>query len=645
MSKFSIAIVLSVLLCTSSAYADIERVSVSSSGVQANKGSLSPAISTDGRFVAFYSDASNLVDGTNSTFGIFVHDRDTGMTERVDIFYGERPSISSDGRIVAFETQIALIPDDTNVEDDIYVHDRNTRITERASVSSTGEQANGSSHRPSISADGRYVAFESAFNDVGGIFVHDRNTGTTELVSVSPAGNPGFPSGSNRPSISADGRFVTFDSGAHNFAPDDTNGRTDIFVHDRYTRVTERVSVSSTGVQANHHSTHSTISASGRFVTFVSYASNLVAGDTNNYGDIFVHDRDTGTTERVSVSSAGNQGFFHPSQPSISADGRFVTFYSEADRLVAGDTNFKYDVFIHDRDTAVTERVSVSAISAQANGDSINASISADGRFVTFASLANNLVASDTNDTGDVFVADNPLFVLDSDLITIKKRINNVIRDTQSTAAQLAAGTLFKQSYQVTNNSPNRIYQVKVFEDGNLACNFYSLNPGEIKERCVTSQTVLKGDQHEKVKLMAKISGSGEMLTSNTDAYYTGLTNVTGELRVTHRINNVNADAIGQAPTLGSSQATVSYKVENIGDIEIYQVKTYHDPVSPVNSGWDLLCVLGPMKPGQVRYCKRDIILTESNINQVIGRVQGRNAIRSATNVVNASNPTYFIVP
>ena len=121
--------------------------------------------------------------------------------------------------------------------------------------------------------------------------------------------------------------------------------------------------------------------------------------------------------------------------------------------------------------------------------------------------------------------------------------------------------------------------------------------------------------------------------------------NVSGELRVTHRINNANADSPDQAQTLGSSQASVSYKVENTGEIELYQVKTYHDPVSPVNSGWALQCVLGPLKPGQVRYCKRDIILDETGLNQAMGRVQGRNAIRSATDVVNASNPTYFIVP
>ena len=120
---------------------------------------------------------------------------------------------------------------------------------------------------------------------------------------------------------------------------------------------------------------------------------------------------------------------------------------------------------------------------------------------------------------------------------------------------------------------------------------------------------------------------------------------MTGELRVTHRINNINADTVDQAPILDAQQATVLFKIENTGDIELYQVKAYHDPVSPVNSGWNLLCVLGPMEPGRIRYCKRTITLNESGLNHAMGRVQGRNAIRSATDVVNASNQTYFIVP
>ncbi len=176
--------------------------------------------------------------------------------------------------------------------------------------------------------------------------------------------------------------------------------------------VTERVSVSSAGSEGNQQSERSAVSADGRFVAFVSLADNLVPGDTNNEADIFVHDRLTGTTERVSVSSREEQangdssflGFFQ--KPAISADGRFVAFASTATNLVAHDTNNAEDIFVRDRLNGTTERVSLTGSGGQANADSSFASISADGQFVAFGSFADNLVAGDTNFTSDVFVRD-----------------------------------------------------------------------------------------------------------------------------------------------------------------------------------------------------------------------------------------------
>jgi Tol biopolymer transport system component len=194
--------------------------------------------------------------------------------------------------------------------------------------------------------------------------------------------------------------------------PGDTNGANrDIFVRDRQSGQTELVSVSSAGVQGNYGSSNPTISADGRFVAFESSASNLVPGDTNGAnGDIFVHDRETGQTERVSVSSAGAQGNYGSVDPTISADGRFVAFRSEANNLVPGDTNDRPDVFVRDRQTGETERVSVSSAGTQGNGHSVHPTISADGRFVAFESSASNLVPGDTNGAnGDIFVALNVL--------------------------------------------------------------------------------------------------------------------------------------------------------------------------------------------------------------------------------------------
>jgi hypothetical protein len=173
--------------------------------------------------------------------------------------------------------------------------------------------------------------------------------------------------------------------------------------------VTTRVSVASDGTEGNGGSISAAISADGRFVAFHSFADNLVAGDTNGFTDVFVHDRLTDITERVSVASDGTEGNHQSLVPAISADGRFVAFESFADDLVAGDTNGFTDVFVHDRLTGITERVSVASDGTEGNGASISAAISADGRFVAFQSHADNLVAGDTNGTVDVFVHDRCL--------------------------------------------------------------------------------------------------------------------------------------------------------------------------------------------------------------------------------------------
>ncbi|MGH2537869.1 MAG: TolB family protein, partial [Candidatus Promineifilaceae bacterium] len=185
--------------------------------------------------------------------------------------------------------------------------------------------------------------------------------------------------GSYYPSISADGRYVAFYSDAWNLVGGDTNGTWDVFVHDRDTGQTSRVSVASDGAQGDNHSGAPSISADGRYVAFNSVASNLVGGDTNGAYDIFVHDRDTGQTSRVSIASDGAQGNESSGVPAISADGRYVAFYSEASNLVGGDTNGYLDVFVHDRDTGQTSRASVASDGAQANGASYFPAISADG--------------------------------------------------------------------------------------------------------------------------------------------------------------------------------------------------------------------------------------------------------------------------
>lgn len=398
------------------------RASVKSYGGQANGNSYGPSSSADGRFVAFWGDASNLVPGdTNGFRDVFVHDRMTGETTRVSVdssdTQGNResgwPSISAEGRFVAFYSQATnLIAGGTNGAAHIFVHDRQTGETTLVSVSSSGIQGNYASEYPSISADGRFVAFDSAATNlvsadtngvIDDIFVHDRQTAETTLVSVNSNGTQGNDY-SYDPSISANGRFVAFWSWASNLVTGDTNGLPDVFLQDRLTGQTTRVSVDSSGDQADYGGSYASISADGRFVAFVSDATNLVADDTNGFRDVFVHDRQTGETTRVSISSSGTQGNNSSSGPSISADGRFLGFESIATNLVTGDTNGHFDVFLHDRRTAQTTLVSVSSSEAQGNDDSYNPSISPDGRLVAFFSDAKNLVGGDTNSTTDVFV-------------------------------------------------------------------------------------------------------------------------------------------------------------------------------------------------------------------------------------------------
>jgi Tol biopolymer transport system component len=242
--------------------------------------------------------------------------------------------------------------------------------------------------------------------------------GDTTRVSVSSSGEQtNYDSGntSGNTSVSSDGRFVAFGSGATNLVAGDTNDADDIFVRDRQTGTTQRVSVDSSGNQVDGNSISPSISSDGRFVAFSSNASNLVAGDTNAMVDVFVRDRQTGTTQRVSVNSSGNQAHLsrHGSYDcSISPEGRFVAFTSGAKNLVPGDTNGKQDIFVHDRRTGTTQRVSVSSSGTQGDGHSgyyyggfiTRPSISAEGRLVAFDSDATNLVSGDTNGAADVFV-------------------------------------------------------------------------------------------------------------------------------------------------------------------------------------------------------------------------------------------------
>jgi Tol biopolymer transport system component len=212
---------------------------------------------------------------------------------------------------------------------------------------------------------------------------------------------------SDRPALSADGRYVAFSSSATNLVASDNNSTGDVFVRDRETGTTERVSIAYNGLETDLPSGSPTLSAGGRWVAFDSTATNLVPGDTNGTGDVFVRDRQTGATRRVSVGPGGIEGNGDlGGRGAISATGRFVAFFSEATNLVPGDTNGTFDVFVHDTATGMTRRASVGHGGAQADGFSGSPALSGSGRFVVFDSDATNLVPGDNNGSVDVFVHD-----------------------------------------------------------------------------------------------------------------------------------------------------------------------------------------------------------------------------------------------
>jgi len=346
-----------------------------------------------------------------------------GVTTRVSVStsgaqangYSSWPSISADGRYVAFESFAStLVAGDTNDCIDIFVRDRLNNTTKRVSVNSSGGEGNGDSRDPHLSADGRYVTFYSAAsnlvsddtNETIDVFVHDRDTGETTRVSLSSSGDEGNGE-SSWSTISGNGLFVAFESLADNLVPDDTNGALDMFVHDRDTGETTRVSVSSSGEEGNGESgspATRSISDDGRYVVFFSDASNLVANDTNGYHDVFLHDRNTSSTTRISVNADGEEGNNLSANSSISPDGHTVVFNSKATNFIENDNNDAYDVFVYDVDADELTHVSVSSTGEQSNQRSFLPSLSGDGQLVIFYSEATNLVANDTNELNDVFL-------------------------------------------------------------------------------------------------------------------------------------------------------------------------------------------------------------------------------------------------
>ena len=430
--RISLPLAAALVLASAARGQVISRVSVDGNGNQGNAQSglglafeqRTVAISADGNVIAFASAASNLVAGDgNGSIDIFVVDRVAGTIERVSVDSTGieadadcvAPAISADGNVVAFWSRTTnLVANDTNGAEDTFLHDRSTGITERVSVNTAGVEGDLGSYRASLSSDGMLVAFESNATNLAvvdtnkstDIFLRDRAAGTTRRVSLTSSGTPPGPGGCFDPSISSDGSRVAFSARATDFVLGDTNGHYDVFVRDRVAVTTVRVSVDSSGLQGDSTSWHPTICADGSTVEFESYASNLVPGDVEGQGDVFVHELASGITERVSVDGSGNGGDGESNDAMLSADGKFVVFSSLAANLFANDTNGVRDVFLRDRAAGTTAALSVDISNVPSNGESGLPAISADATQVAFSSVATDLVFGDTNGCCDVFVAD-----------------------------------------------------------------------------------------------------------------------------------------------------------------------------------------------------------------------------------------------
>lgn len=422
------ALLLLAQVLEAAAVSAVERVSIRDGVIQGNGASSGPAVSRLGRCVAFHSSATNLLpwsEDSNAVTDVYLFKKDTGRLSRVSVdadtgqgnrasqAQGFRPAIDSDCTCVAFSSDATnLVGDDTNGTTDVFVRDLEAQTTTRVSVGMNGE-GNGASSFPDVDARCRMVAFQSTssnlvpddINNTADIFVHDRATGVTSRVNTNAGAEAD--GASITPAISADGRCVAFATAATNLLPGDTNETMDIYVACDGV-VTCRASMASGGEEADGSSFLPSLSADGNLVAFKSLASNLVADDWNDAADVFVHDCRRNTTQRVSIGNVDQEGNDHSFPATISDDGRFVAFGSFASNLILGmNVGGFAQIYVRDRERNTTTLVSRSPMDTPANGSApdLPPSMSPDGSFVAFASLASNLDPPDTNGLMDAFLA------------------------------------------------------------------------------------------------------------------------------------------------------------------------------------------------------------------------------------------------
>jgi Tol biopolymer transport system component len=389
------------------------RVSIASQGTEADRNSLNPSISSDGRVIAFSSNATNLVPGdSNGLHDIFLHDMQARSTVLVSVGVdgtpadgaSSSPRVSDNGRFVTYYSDASnLVADDANGATDVFVYDRQTRTNIRV----PGGDAGGIF--PDINSTGRYIAYSTDAslvpqdsNRFMDVYVYDRTTGQVSLISRRPDGTA--PVGTSfEPAISGNGRYVAYKSSASDVVEQDNPDDYDIFLYDRTENTTVLASAASDGTPASGPASAASLSGNGRFIAFVSSAGNLVPGDTNDDADVFLRDRVTGRTTVVSATPEGVPGNGFSTRPDVSPDGRYVGFWSTGTNLTGAEIEFDVHTYLHDRQTRRNTLVSVPA-GGTGSGGGWSAAVSDGGRFVAYDSFGTDLVPGDTNNEGDVFV-------------------------------------------------------------------------------------------------------------------------------------------------------------------------------------------------------------------------------------------------
>jgi dipeptidyl aminopeptidase/acylaminoacyl peptidase len=396
------------------------RVSVTADGSQPNGQSWDPQLSADGRYVTFNSYATNLGPAvTSGVYNVYVRDTVANTTKALAVAadgtagnrLSEFATISADGRYIAFSSESTNLPPTPTSwvhNSQVYLYDQTTGELTRVSSPTNGREASRESLQPMISADGRFITYSShASNLVPGdtnnkqdIFLYDIATKTNTRISPNQANGASF-----WPTISPDGRYIGYMSYATNLVPGDTNANSDLFVYDREAGTTTRINVTSAGRQSSGVGLAiASFSADGRLITYHDSSPNLVPGDTNQENDAFLYDQNTRTTTRISTGPGGVQADGQSLVPRITGDGSQVVYWSNATNLVPGDTNGTYDTFLYDTRNRTTRIVSQAADGAQGNAQSASASITPDGKLIALDTDASNFAPDDTNGLSDIYL-------------------------------------------------------------------------------------------------------------------------------------------------------------------------------------------------------------------------------------------------